>query len=65
MGPSSCDSSGLYPQGDVQPADRPGTAHAVIWWETREARESVSADQVPAVDERMGNWLHNHRPWGP
>jgi hypothetical protein len=40
-----------------RPADRPGTKHAVILGESREAREYVGADKVAAVDERVGNWL--------
>ena len=34
----------------------PGTVHAVIWWENRAAWQSITPDQVAAIDEQMGEW---------
>jgi uncharacterized protein (TIGR03792 family) len=37
--------------------DDPGRVHAAIWWESREAWQAVSDEQVAAVDAEMGPWL--------
>ncbi len=40
-----------------QPAGEPGTVHAVIWWESREAWKAVTPEAVAETDERMGQWF--------
>jgi uncharacterized protein (TIGR03792 family) len=37
--------------------DDPESIHAVIWWETRDAWKAIAADEVAAVDARMGPWF--------
>ena len=44
-----------------QPADRPGTMHAVIWWESRDAWKAVTDEEVAMGDARMGEWLRRPR----
>ena len=36
--------------------EQEGTVHAVIWWESSEAWQAVTPEQVAAVDARMGAW---------
>ena len=33
---------------------RADSVHAVIWWESRQAWQAISREQVAAVDERVG-----------
>lgn len=37
--------------------DEPTAVHALIWWESLEQWEAIAADEVAAIDERMGPWL--------
>lgn len=41
--------------------DRPELVHAVIWWESKEQWKAITAEQVAAVDARMGSWFREGR----
>lgn len=37
--------------------DRNDLLHAVIWWASRDQWKAITADEVAAVDARMGSWF--------
>lgn len=39
------------------PRDDPGRVVAMIWWESMEQWQQVTAEQCAEVDELMGKWL--------
>ncbi len=41
--------------------ERPGEVTVVIWWASREQWKAITADEVAAVDARMGEWRREPR----
>jgi len=36
---------------------KPNVVHAVIWWRDQESWNAIGADEVAAIDARMGEWF--------